>query len=38
MAKIYYNLIINGRKTLEDVPPNLKFQVETMLEKHKINI
>jgi len=32
MAKIYYNLIINKRKTLDDVPSHLKMQVEQLLE------
>lgn len=34
MAKIYFNLIINGRKTLEDVPRHLQMQVEAMLEEY----
>lgn len=34
MAKIYFNLIINGRKTLEDVPTKLRLQVETLLEEY----
>ena len=33
MAKIYFNLIINHRKTIDDVPKNLRLQVETLLEK-----
>lgn len=34
MAKIYFNLIINGRKTIDDVPKHLKLQVELLLEKY----
>ena len=34
MAKIYYNLIINGRKTLDDVPANLREEVRKMLEEN----
>lgn len=32
MAKIYYELIIKGLKTLDDVPDNLKEAVRKMLE------
>ncbi len=32
MAKIYYNLIINGRKTINDVPLNLRDEVQAMLD------
>lgn len=32
MAKIYYELIIKGLKTLNDVPANLKAEVEKMLK------
>lgn len=32
MAKIYYELIIKGLKTLDDVPDNLKEAVKKMLE------
>lgn len=34
MAKVYFNLIINGRKTLEDVPQKLRLQVETLLDEY----
>lgn len=34
MAKIYFNLIINGRKTLDDVPKNLRLQVEMLLDEY----
>lgn len=34
MAKIYFNLIINGRKTIDDVPQNLRLAVETLLEEY----
>lgn len=32
MAKIYYELIIKGLKTLDDVPDKLKEAVKKMLE------
>ena len=32
MAKIYYNLIKKGRKTIDDVPASIKPQVEEMLK------
>jgi hypothetical protein len=32
MTKIYYELIIKGLKTLDDVPDNLKEAVRKMLE------
>jgi len=35
LVKIYVNLIINGRKTLADVPKKLQFAVETELERVK---
>ena len=31
MAQIYANLIKNGRKTLEDVPVNLRDAVKVLL-------
>jgi hypothetical protein len=31
MAKIYYNLIKKGLKTIEDVPANLREAVEKLL-------
>ena len=34
MAQIYFNLIIHGRKTIEDVPPKLRRQVEQLLEEY----
>ncbi len=34
MAKIYFNLIINGRKTIDDVPQKLKLEVEMLLEEY----
>lgn len=34
MAKIYFNLIINGRKTIEDVPQKLRLEVEQLLEEY----
>lgn len=32
MAKIYYELIKKGLKTLEDVPERLRVKVEKLLE------
>lgn len=37
MEKIYFNLIIHGRKTLDDVPENLRLAVETLLQKYYNN-
>lgn len=34
MAKIYFNLIICGKKTLEDVPQKLRMAVEALLEEY----
>lgn len=34
MAKVYFNLIINGRKTIDDVPKNLRLAVETLLDEY----
>ena len=34
MAKIYFNLIINGRKTINDVPQHLRLAVETLLDEY----
>ena len=34
MAKVYFNLIINGRKTIDDVPQKLRLAVETLLEEY----
>lgn len=33
MAKIYYELIKKGLKTLEDVPERLRVEVEKLLER-----
>lgn len=33
MAKIYASLIKKGLKTLDDVPENLRADVEALLEK-----
>lgn len=35
LVKIYVNLILNGRKTLEEVPLKNRLAVVTELEKHK---
>ena len=31
MAKIYYNLIKNGLKTIDDVPASIKEEVQKLL-------
>lgn len=33
MAKVYYNLILKGLKTLDDVPEKWRAEVESMLNK-----
>ena len=33
MVKVYANLIVNGLKTLQDVPLKLRTQVETYLRE-----
>lgn len=33
MAKIYYDLIKKGLKTLDDVPQRIRAEVEKMLEE-----
>ena len=35
MTKIYYSLIKKGLKTIEDVPENLKEEVQTLLESEE---
>ena len=37
MAQIYFNLIIHGRKTIEDVPQKLKAQVQALLDEYYSN-
>jgi hypothetical protein len=32
MAKIYYNLIKKGLKTIDDVPSNIREEVQTLLD------
>ncbi len=32
MAKIYYSLIKKGLKTIDDVPPKLKDEVQKLLD------
>lgn len=34
MAQVYFNLIIHGRKTIDDVPQRLRMQVEALLEEY----
>lgn len=33
MAKIYYNLIKKGLKTIDEVPENIREDVQTLLDK-----
>lgn len=33
MAKIYYNLIKKGLKTIDDVPENIREDVQALLDK-----
>ena len=33
MAKVYYNLIIKGLKTIDDVPLRLRAEVEELLNE-----
>lgn len=35
MVKIYYSLIKKGLKTIEDVPANLKEEVENLLNSEE---
>lgn len=35
MAKIYYSLIRKGLKTIEDVPANLKEEVQNLLDSEE---
>lgn len=35
MAKIYYDLIVAGRITIDDVPTRWRKAVEELLEKNK---
>ena len=32
MAKIYYNLIKKGLKTIDDVPTNIREEVQALLD------
>lgn len=32
MAKVYYNLIIKGLKTIDDVPERLRAEVQELLD------
>lgn len=34
MAKVYYNLIVKGLKTIEDVPTKWRAEVEEMLNEN----
>ena len=33
MAKVYYNLILKGLKTIDDVPTRLRAEVQALLNK-----
>ena len=33
MAKVYYNLILKGLKTIDDVPLRLRAEVEELLNQ-----
>lgn len=35
MAKFFYNMIIMGNITIDDVPPAFREQVKALLEKEK---
>lgn len=35
MAKIYYDLIRKKLKTIEDVPPELRTEVQRLLDENK---
>jgi len=35
MAKIYYSLILKGKKTIEDVPEKIRADVQALLESTK---
>ncbi len=35
MAKVYYSLIQKGLKKIEDVPSNLRKEVESLIEEAK---
>ncbi len=37
MAAIYANLIMKGKKTMDDVPDNLKQEVQAILDEHGWN-
>ena len=34
MAQVYFNLIIHGRKTIDDVPMKIRMEVERLLEEY----
>ena len=36
MAKIYFNLIVSGKRTFDDVPLKWRKEVEKMLEVYEI--
>lgn len=37
MALIYYRLIKTGKKTIEDVPPNLRAEVQALLDADNVS-
>ena len=38
MVKVYANLVINGVKTVEEVPAKLRLAVETLVEELRSQI
>jgi len=36
MAQVFYKLIKAGIKTIDDVPANLKVEVQTLLDKDNV--
>lgn len=36
MAKMYYYLIKKGKKTIDDVPPELREEVQKLLEQDRM--
>jgi hypothetical protein len=36
MEQVFYTLIKNGDKTIDDVPPNLKVEVQALLDADNV--